>query len=186
MAQDIACHIVELMDARQAAETENLKASTLRVLRITAKVVAFDGSDDEDPDDAVTTETEIAISAFKTMCPPATEPIWVLGFNDAQLPVAAPHASDFIVHCVTEQIKLATHDWLLDVEREDLLATFEMTISITLSLGTSDKPWCVFREHKQWEDTAVDTWAKDMTTYIETKCTQLIDIAQHVVSVPAM
>lgn len=184
MANDIAQHIVNVMQQQQVDDLAQLKERTMRTLALRAKASVHDvDEDDEEATAVVSTEVSVVIGIHKALLSGLDQPAsWVLEFNGGQLPVSAALASDFIVLASMEQLKLQMQDWLASQGYEDTAVDFEVEASIQLTLpGQHHQPWVLFRETQHFDDTCVATWAPGVGEYVRVKSSQLMDVSQHVI-----
>ncbi|WIA10901.1 hypothetical protein OEZ85_011066 [Tetradesmus obliquus] len=181
MASDLAHAIVSIAEQQQEAEAAALKARTLRTVSILAQATVAEG--DDDTDDPVSFDTSTHIDIYMAAPAPQADPVWVLDYRNARLQVA--QASDFIVQCACEGVKLSIHDWMLENGSADIVSEMDVqvTVQLTIGLPTDDddgEPWCAFRESVSFEDTRLSTWAPPISVYATAKARQLLDVAQHV------
>lgn len=179
MASDIASHIVGIMQQQQAAEVACLEANTRRTIALRAALVVFD-DEEEDGQAALEHEVEATVHLHQAMPSAGGEPTWVLEYAGARMPASAPHASEFIVDCAVEHIKLSLIDALREHDLLDVVVDNQLELRATLALG--GQGWCVFAESQSFEDTQPSTWAPTSTEYLASKGKQLAEVARHVVS----
>lgn len=194
MATDIAAHIMNLVNQQQAELAATLQSRSMRKLELKVRATVYDDDDDDDqgPPQGESTEVSTEVLLYQTTGGEATA--WTLKYKDAELRVPFPttssiQASEFVVQCAAEELKLAIQAWLQEHDNAGILADFDVCLHLTLTLGggnnnnnnNNNEPWCMFSETHNFEDTQLSTWVTPVTTYLNSKAKMLLDVAQHVI-----
>jgi hypothetical protein len=172
MADDIARAIVGIMDAREAQQAAELKAATLRTLRLSVRAHFSWMLEDEQGEELDYTAECVTYMDHRDRG-------WVLELNGARLDwQCVPFASA----ALDEQAKGRVCDWLVAIGAVDAYdIELYLELQMSLSLGTCSMPWMVHKDVAVFGDTRMGEdrrhWPEAIVRFSRKRAMGLLEVS---------